>query len=139
MRLTFRPSGTRTGKRSLTAVAACVAWFLAVLVCPGFGQALAQDEPSDAHYVVGESTVGHADTDLCCKALGDTSTLMRAVAMLAPDLAQSPAPVIVAPASPVAELFIVQPLDRPPLDDRVRRRTVRFVAFWSHAPPAFHI
>lgn len=130
------PGNRRAGRRGLTSVLACLAWLIAVVSCPGFGQALAQDEPVAAQEQTGADTTGHVDADLCCKALGDTSTVMRAAAVLLPlDFASTPAPLFVAPHSPVIGLFSAQPPTRPPPDDQERHRIILFLAFWSHAPP----
>lgn len=123
----------------MTALAACLAWLLVALTCPSFGQAIGPDEPVVAHQHTADGTAGHADTDLCCKALGDSATVLQSLSHFKPDFAQGPAPAVATRGVVLVGLLSAQPLDRPPLYETARSRAKRFVTFSSHAPPTAHI
>lgn len=128
-----------TLSRRLTASAVCVAWLLAVLTCASFGQPMAPDEPVVSHELANGVSGGHADTDLCCKALGDSATVLQVLKNVRPDLVQAPSPLIAIAETLRTEQLSARPLERPPPVVNLRTRAKRLIAFSSHAPPAFHI
>src|SRR5665213_4054008 len=77
---TSKTSEFRARWRRAVALAAGAAWMLAALTCPSFGQATAPDEPVAAHEHSVGTDAGHADNALCCKALGDSTTVYQALA-----------------------------------------------------------
>lgn len=136
---TSKTSGFRARWQRLVALAAGAAWMLAAVTCPSFGQAPAPDEPVAAHGHSVGADAGHADDDLCCKVLGDSTTVVQALSYLQPDLAQASAPTIAVAETLEPEQVNAPPRDRPPIQESARGRAKRFISFSSHAPPAFHV
>lgn len=123
----------------MLALAAGAAWTLAALTCPGFGQAIAQDAPVVAHEHNSGGDAGHVDNDLCCKAIGDSTTIFQMVTTQQPGLTHAPAPAIAIAEALEPGQVIVSPRDRPPIQETTWGRAKRFVSFSSHAPPAIHV
>ena len=139
IRSSSKTSGLLARWQRLVALAAGAAWMLAALTCPSFGQAMAPDEPVAAHENIAGLDAGHADNDLCCTALGDSTTVYQALTYLHPDLIQAPAPTIaVAEILPAGQVNAL-PRDRPPIAETTRGREKRFVSFSSRAPPTIHV
>lgn len=100
---------------------------------------MAPDEPVVSHELANGVSGGHADTDLCCKALGDSATVLQVLKNVRPDLVQAPSPLIAIAETLRTEQLSARPLERPPPVVNLRTRAKRLIAFSSHAPPAFHI
>lgn len=130
-----RTFGLRERLQRLTAFAACAAWLLAALTCPGFGLTIGPDEPVVAHEQITHDAPGQADADFCCKAMGDSAAVFQPLSYVRHDIAVTPAPAIAITAILPTGLFLAPVLDRPPLYETARSRAKRFLAFSSHAPP----
>ena len=114
-------------------------WLLAALTCPSFGQVPGFDEPVVSHEQGASGSGGPVDLDLCCKALGDSATVLQALHFQQPEFVTTPSPAIAFTHALLTGQFTVLPLDRPPLLGETQFRAKRFVSFSSQAPPHAHV
>ena len=131
--------GLRERWRRVAAAVAGATWLHAALTCPSFGPVPGIDEPVVSHEQGASGSGEPVDLDLCCKALGDSATVLQALHFHHPEFVTTPAPAIAFTHALLTGQFTVLPLDRPPLPEETELRAKRFVSFSSQAPPHAHV